>query len=100
MYLVTWVLSLLCFSATRFSLGEICATKVFVDAAGHSEVQLFYVEQGDIIESAALQFCAKHQLGETECQRIQSYHQKECFDTVMRQQEMGNFYHIPSPFKL
>ena len=68
----------------------ICTTQVHIEHEGRNDVQLFYVDHGDLIESAALQFCAKHNLADTECRRIQSYHQEQCVDTVMQQQEIGN----------
>ena len=71
--------------------APLCATSIHVEQEdGGNDIQLFYVDPGDLIESAALQFCAKHRLDESECLKIQSYHQEQCFDTVTQQQQIGN----------
>ena len=40
---------------------------------------LFHVEEEELIEPVASQFCLKHLVDNTECQRIIQYHKEHCF---------------------
>ena len=45
----------------------------------NNDFVLFHVEEEELIEPAASQFCMKHLVDHTECQRIIQYHKEHCF---------------------
>ena len=54
-----------------------CHTKVYMK--GDNDFVLFHVEEEELIEPIASQFCVKHLVDSTECQRIIQYHKEHCF---------------------
>ena len=63
------------FSRTIVHSISTCHTKVYMN----NDFVLFHVEEEELIEPAASQFCMKHLVDHTECQRIIQYHKEHCF---------------------